>query len=305
VRVAEVPYFSEAPLYVAQEEGYFAAENIDVELRRVPVASPASVAAMLRGDIDVDTGAPHVVTFNAMARGAGIRWVADKGHIELGPCTQWALVVRRALLDSRGGLDPAQLRGARTRNTPGTYTSYLIDRGLRLDGFRLDDLTRTAVPSEILEQALERGEIDLSNLSEIPLVKAAQARDLVVFRRLADYDPHAALSGLMFGPRLLGPDREVGIRFLVAYLRGVRALAAGKTERNLDILSRRIGMTIADLRACCWLSFRPDGRLDTDDWVEFERWAAARGELDRVLAPTEFADTTLVEEARRRLDARR
>jgi hypothetical protein len=184
------------------------------------------------------------------------------------------------------------------------YSGYLLDRALGLEGLRLEDLQRVDVPSEILEESLEHGEVQLANLAEIPLVKAARAPGLAVWKKLADYDPRAVLSGLVFGPRLLDKDREVGIRFLVAYLRGVRALRRGKTERNVEILSRRYGMTPDEIRSCCWLTFDPDGRLDPSDWIEYEKWSFARGQLDRVLPAAEFEDSSLLVEARRRLAAR-
>ncbi|MEZ4640610.1 MAG: ABC transporter substrate-binding protein [Caldilineaceae bacterium] len=54
LRVTIFPYLSFSPLYIAQEEGYFSAEGLDVEFVRFQRNSE-SLTALLRGEVDVDS----------------------------------------------------------------------------------------------------------------------------------------------------------------------------------------------------------------------------------------------------------
>ena len=111
--------------------------------------------------------------------------------------------------------------------------------------------------------------------------------------------PGAQHSVVAFGPRLLGKDRDVGRRFLVAYLQGVRQYNLGKTERNLDLLAAETGVDRELLRAACWPSIRGDGKIDVASVLEFQKWAVRRGALDAVVPAERFWDPSFAVEAGR------
>src|SRR5882757_2326012 len=79
VRVGIVGASSDAPFFIADAKGYFAAEGLTVEL--MPFDSGAKMVAPLgTGDLDAGGGAVSVGLYNAVKRGVGLKIVADKVH---------------------------------------------------------------------------------------------------------------------------------------------------------------------------------------------------------------------------------
>jgi ABC-type nitrate/sulfonate/bicarbonate transport system substrate-binding protein len=79
VRHADVPSIALAPVYVAAERGYFAAEGLDVQVERVAGAGDA-VALLGTGQFDMSAGGLSAGTFNAIQRGVDIRMVAPTSY---------------------------------------------------------------------------------------------------------------------------------------------------------------------------------------------------------------------------------
>ena len=73
---------------------------------------------------------------------------------------------------------------------------------------------------------------------------------------------------MLFGGNLLDRESETGLRFMTAYLRGVRRYNLGKTERNVDVLAQRLGAPREEVERACWISIRDDGRVDLPSIAE-------------------------------------
>jgi NitT/TauT family transport system substrate-binding protein len=298
-----MPYFSQAPLFIAQEEGYFAEQKIDAEFIPMPASSSALTAALLSGELDVGTGTPRIAEFNAIAHGARIRYVADKGHAQPGECSPGALVVRRDLTGKGGSILPENLRGARARSQAYSYFEFILDKALKTIGLTLSDLELVSLPTALVEDAFAKKQIALSYLAEVDLDRSVKHGHGIVWKSIVEIEPVTQFSILIFGPRLLDKDRELGIRFLCAYLKGVRRYNAGKTPRNVEIIARRIHRDPQDVRDACWTPIRSDGRLVAPDWARYQAWAAERGTLTDRVPLEKLIDSTLAAEASRRIDA--
>ena len=301
VRIAEMPYFSHAPFYIAKEEGYFAEQKIDAEF--IPMArTNAALVAILSGELDVLTGIPASGVFNAIGQGAGLRFVADKGHSSAGECSPWALLVRPDLLGPDGRLAPERLKGARINSHPHTYGQFLIEKALSQIGLTPADVNEVEVPAPLLVQSFKDKTIALALLSEAEIVRTLKSKNAVVWRQLTEVQPTSEFSALTFAPRLLAKDRDVGVRLLMAYLKGVRRYNEGKTPRNVDILARSMQRSPHDILEACWTPIRSDGRMVAPEWSEFQAWAIARKDMERAVPLEQLIDPTLAEEAARRLD---
>ncbi|MGD2148773.1 MAG: ABC transporter substrate-binding protein, partial [Anaerolineae bacterium] len=110
LKVALMPYLGLAPFLLAEEEGYYAEQGLEVEFIEVSGTAEA-LAVLTKGDLDVAAGQITINTLNAMARGSSIKYVADKGYLDPAGCTYTAILARRSLMEA-GELDsPSQLRG--------------------------------------------------------------------------------------------------------------------------------------------------------------------------------------------------
>ena len=298
LKVLYVRFLSFAPLAIARAEGYFRAQGLDVELVTLP-GSHEATPALISGELDVTAGMLKIGDFNAIARGASIRFVADKGHLEPGPCVPAAFIARRGSLDPEGPDGRDRLRGARIAASPLSFIEYMLETLLARQGLTLSDVKLARLHEAMVGEAVTNGSLDAGELTEPDLSRTIRSGGVVIWKSLQEILPGAQLSAVYFGPRLLKRDRDAGRRFLVAYLQGVRQYNRGKTERNLDILTAETGLDRELLRTTCWQPIRGDGRINVDAVVEFQRWAVRRGALDTVVPPEGFWDPSLLEEANR------
>lgn len=300
VKLLSTRFLSFAPLAIARDEGYFRAQGLDVEM--VPLVSSADAAALLiRGDLDVAAGVLKIADFNAIARGAELRLVADKGHFEPGSCPVSAFVARPDFFDGKGGKGPDRIRGARFAVVPLHFMEYALETLLGRSRMSLADLKLARIPGSAVAEAFEAGSLDLGELTEPDLSRVVRSGRALVWKDLQEILPGSQHSAVYFGPRLRGKDRDAGRRFMVAYLQGVRQYNRGKTARNLDILASGTGLDRELLRTACWSSIRADGKIDVASVVDFQRWAVGRAVLDAVVPPERFWDPSFVAEAVRAL----
>lgn len=303
VRVAVSPFLSYGPLFIAADEGLFAAEGLDVEL--VVLSSNDAVAAVAHGDVDVVANLLSAGVFNAMIRGGRLALVADKGREVDGACVANGLIVRSSLLVDGRPPDLASLRGGTLELRRGVVEEYFVEGLLARAGLSLADMQIRRVPWNAKMEALRAGSIDLTAWSEPNLTRAADLGVGTVLAGAGEAMPGEQWAYLLYGRALLDERREVGIRFMSAYLAAVRAYNLGTTPRNVEILARHTGLEEDIVRRACWMAIRDDGRIDVGGVLDFQRWAVTRGYQDRVVPTEVFWDPSFVEEAGRRPRAAR
>jgi NitT/TauT family transport system substrate-binding protein len=291
------PTPSFGPLFIAEEEGYFREQGLRVEvvgLRRSSDALPA----VIRGDLDVTGDFLGAGYLNAMARGAHIRYVADKGYIAPTGCSAHALVASRGVAGRGDVRRLAELKGRRISVNPRASSAYLLERVLIPAGLTLDDVEIVDMPLASMEQAVGRS-IDAAFMMEPATTRVVQEGRGEILATPVATTPDFQLAYVLFGPNLLTKNPEAGRRFMVAYLEAVRQFNRGKTERNLEILMKHTGQTRELLVASCWPTFREDGRINLQSVPEFQMWALKRGLLDMPVAAGQFWDGRFVEHANR------
>ena len=288
LKVLYVKYLSFAPLAIAQAEGYFRAQGLDVELVYL-AGSTESTPALIRGELDVVAGLIKIGDFNAIARGATLRFVADKGHFEPGPCVSGAFVARSGFADS--------LKGARVAAVPLSYVEYALETLLAQKGLRLSDLKLARIHEGLISEAIRSGSLDIGQLTEPDLSRVVSSGRGVVWKPMQEILPGGQLAAIYFGPSLLERNRDAGRRFMIAYLKGVRQYNLGKTARNLDIEASATGLDRDLLARTCWQPIRGDGRINVESVLDFQRWAVRRGALDAPVPPERFWDPSFVDQA--------
>lgn len=304
VRVGVLPWLTNAAVLIAFEEGYFADAGVDVELVRLNGGN-SGTPLLASGEMEVVAGPASPGVLNVIARGGALRIVADKAYIphrDSSDCVNTAVLVRRDLAKAarESGATPT-LRRVRRTDTAGL--EYFIERAFAAAGIDTTDIEffRIASTAATLE-AMSTGAVDATSTAE-PVTTRLLDEGHAVLWDARDHTPGLPYGFILYGPTLLERDREAGIRFMTAYLRGVRQYGAGKTERNIEVLARSLGEEPALLRRACWPPLRSDGRLDTGPLGPFQEWALQRGHLDRIVEPSEYWDPYFVEQALRRLGA--
>lgn len=298
LRVGYTRHLTMSPLLIAQAEGFFEEEGLDVQLLAIESASVA-LPSLLQGRLDVLPGPVSTAFFNAIHRGARIRLVADKGAYNSADCSHQALVLSTVATE---GEDPPVIERISTANEH--FLKFFVERALEANGYDPAAVEMYSVPQAAEYDAIVAGRLDAAFIGEPWLTRAqdAGARVLTFANDLFDGYQYSVV---LYGPGLLDENPELGERFAVALLRGLRAYNEGKTDRNLDVLSEVLGQEREELTEFCWPTMSTDGAVDTPSLLEFQEWALERGDLDAIVPPEAFWDPRFVEEANRVLEGRR
>lgn len=300
LKVITAAYLSWAPLFIADAEGLFQKHGLDVEFIRM-AGNTDALPALVQGRVDVVPGYISPGFLNLMARGADLRFVADKGHIAREGCSYRVILARRPLVES-GQLDSLSgIRGLRLAGIRTSSSYYDIDLLLDRAGLTSDDVEFVDVPPPAKPEAFATGAIDIATATEPWVTRILDGGHAVVWMEGRELIPDYQHSFLLFGPNLLRKNREAGIRFLTAYLEALRQYNEGKTERNVEILVEHTGLSRDFLLRACWTPVRENGLMNVESIIRFQEWAFGAGLLDTVIPVERFWDPTLIEEARTRL----
>ena len=300
LKVSMQPFLSFAPFFLAIEEEYFAEQGIDLEFVRFRLHGD-ELPALAQGQIDVSAGAVYPGFFNAVARGMNLKSVADRGHTT--EDSEYTAVVTRKELYDRGEVRSlCDLRGKKVAIGTiggGTYRdfAFLLPKvNLTLGDV---ELVQLGYPETV--EALRTGAVDVATLVEPLLTKAEESGVVVGFTSFADYFPNCQIALVYFGPNLLEKRRDLGRKFILAYLKGVRAYNRGKTSRNLEIIQKYTKLDQSLLKKCSWPVINDDGRVFGQSMLTYQDWLHDNGFVDTKVELEEMIDTSFIEWANKKL----
>jgi len=294
VKVAYLPIISNGPLFIAQEEGYFARQGITVEFVKFQSA-PASVPALVSGDISVSGGQFSPAMVNAIMKGANVRIVADKGRASSGSCTTNGIVVRRELFERGEVTKVSDLKGRKIMFT--SDQSYLVSLLLEKGNLTADDVEIVNMDFASGVVALTNGAVDAGDLTEPFITQVNNSRSAVMIMPTNEYCPDWPLP-LYYGPGILDKDPELGRRFMVAYLQGVRQYNQGKTEQNLLIMGNYTKLDRDLLKQSCWMPVENNGDLPRKSVREYVDWMYANKKITQNPTDDQLFDMSYITYAR-------
>lgn len=301
VKVATLPFITFAPYYIGIEEGYFAEQGIEVELVDFAVAEEI-LPALSSGQVDVSGGLVSAGMFNAISRGADIKLTADKGNIEPGSCTNFSLIGRKSLIEA-GALDsPSQLAGLTINAVPTTWLEYYLWEVLREGDLTLDDITQENLASPAVAEAMNQEALDVAAFAEPFVTFLAADGHVPVLDLPQDILPNATAAVMLYGPALLGDNRDAGTRFMAGYLKSVAQYAEGKIERNIDIVEAFTQLPRGVLETMCWPSLKVGGEINVDSIMDFQTYALERGYIDTIVPADQVYDESFIDAAQALLD---
>jgi NitT/TauT family transport system substrate-binding protein len=291
VRVGTVNSTSDAGIFIALEKGYFLEEGLIVETENFQTAV-AMIAPLGAGQLDIATGALAAGVFNAAAREVPLRIVADKGST---PGPEWdfvALMVRKDLIDSGQVRDYADLKGLTISTTaPGNSTEIEVVRALEKGGLTFDDIRYTPLSFTDMITAFANRAIDAAIVIEPYVSRIENLGTAVRWKGNSEFYGNQQVAVVIYGPSLLTERQEVGRRWMVAYIRGMRDYndAFGPKRQGRDevvqILTKHT--PIKDPRDYDQMrpaGLDPDGKLVLqslrDDLAYYERAGHVRERVD-------------------------
>jgi NitT/TauT family transport system substrate-binding protein len=236
---------SSAALFLAMEEGYFRDVGIDLKLQEFK-AGAEMIPPVSTGQIDAGLGGLSAGLFNAINDGLPIKLVAD-GAMSVDP-GYVGLLVRKKLVDSGRFRSLRDLKGMTVAiPAAGSSPQVQLDAFLRKAGLTLRDVQVEQVGFADQIVALRNGAIDAGITLE-PSMSTGVSQGVAT--RVAGSQtvlPGQHQAAVFFGPTLLRDDRELGNRFVAAYLRGVRAYLSGLKDGR--VADTPAGQRIAEVLA--------------------------------------------------------
>jgi NitT/TauT family transport system substrate-binding protein len=229
VKIGVVNLSTDVTFYIAEKRGYFKQEGLKAEF--VYFDSGAKMIAPLgSGAIDAGGGATSAGLYNAVERGIELRIVGDKGMSVEGYDFK-ALVVRKDLFDSGAVKSLGDLKGKKVAVVAkGAADESVLHQALLKGGLKDSDIERVYVPFSQQLVALQNKGIDAAIAGEPEITQMLRAGVAARFAGLSKFYPHEAALVLYSGKFVA--DRDTGVKFLKAFLRGVRdydgALKDGK-----------------------------------------------------------------------------
>jgi NitT/TauT family transport system substrate-binding protein len=268
LRIAVLPILDNLPMYVAEQEGYFADENLTVEF--IPVNSAAERDQVIQAG-QADGMINEIIAtlfYNAETpRVTIVRYarVATPDYPEY-----------RVLASAASGITTVEeLKGVPIGISEGTIIEYTTDRLLQLEGLTDEEIVTAAVPGISDRMALlASGELDAANLPDPLASLAIQSGAVVVIDDTAH--PEVGHSTYAFLNDVVEENPDAIRRFLAALERAVEAINADK-EKYGDLLVERqlvpeplIGSyTVPDFPTA---SVPPESQ-----WNDVLAWAQAKG----------------------------
>jgi NitT/TauT family transport system substrate-binding protein len=196
-------------LYLADEFGEFAKENIVIEYVTLP--SGDALPALALGQVDVSAVGVAATLFNNIAEGAEVKLVFS-GPSSLASDGLWL----------RSEVDPNRLDGKlRIGNSQGPAWLGIVpvEKYLREQSLSLSDVEFQQLPIGDLATALDLGAVDaawLNSPAHVPFLESGNAR------LVASYEGDVAGTAYAFGPRLLVDEQKVGQAFVRALMRTIK-----------------------------------------------------------------------------------
>ncbi|HLH27095.1 MAG TPA: ABC transporter substrate-binding protein [Chloroflexota bacterium] len=299
IKYGSNPILTGAPLYLANDRGYFAEQGI--ELDYTPFDSGAlAVAPTSAGQLDMTQSPPSPSYFNALARGVALTGIAATSYAET------ILLVRQPLLDSGEVRSVADLRGRRVSfNVEGSPIDYALRNMLPKEGVSLQEVEIQRLTNSDLPAALANGAVDAGAVSDpLPIERSGIGR-----RIRSSNDVLGKLSGstLVIGPSMRARAAEVGVRFLVAYLKGLRDYRAALQNNRvvepevIEILSRWTHVPADAIAQSTAADLVPNGRIDLDDLNRQQDFWVREGLVPTRVDLAQFVDYHYLDAALARL----
>jgi len=310
VRVGVLNSLAEVVTFMAVETGYFREEGIEIRLEKFSNTADM-VAPLSSGQIDIASGAPTLGLFNGALRGLPFRLVADKGRNSKNHGFN-AIVVRKDLIDSGRVKTVADLKGLKVATASlHSPMEQQLEIALQKVGLKNKDVTIENLGFPDMITAMSNKAIDAALMIE-PFVAIASRRGVGVrFMGVDDIAPDFQIAGIIYGPEFAAKQPEVAKRWMVGYLKGVRAYldavdGGGNKDEVFNALKKHAtGFNDpAALAGVVYPGFSPDGYLNLQTIQSSIDWYAEKGLLKAKPKVSDLVDYQYLEYALGRIGRR-
>jgi NitT/TauT family transport system substrate-binding protein len=281
---------SSAPVFIAQDKGYFREAGLDVELKFFDAAQPIAVATA-SGDIDFGVTAFTAGLYNLAGKGA-LKVIGGMSREKPGYPLIGYFASNNAY--AAGLKTPKDLAGKRVAVTQ-TGSSFHYSLGLLADkyGFKLSEVK--VLPLQSLSNAAAALKGETVDAALLPVSTARKLMDdggAKLLGWVGDETPWQ-LGAVFASPKTLG-DKALVTKFLAVLARADRdyhdvilttikdgtAPIDDSTKPLLEIIARYTNLPVEQVVGNC-AYIDPDGKLDVNDVANQIDWLQQQGFVDK------------------------
>lgn len=311
IRVGSSPVLSSAGIYLAVDEGYFKDQGLDVEVTDVANSGAPMTLLLSKNELEVGAGNLSSGLFNAALQGQEFKLVADKGHVQPGR-DYIALIVRQDLIDSGRFKTLKDLKGMKMGLTAldGVSQQIVAERFLKKGGLSDKDAEFVKLSYAEMNTTLKTKSLDATIQLE-PFV--AQAEIGKFAKRIAgsnEVHPGQQSAAIFYSPGFASNRREEAVKFMVAYLKGVRLYNKSLTDPEARKKVRaHLGQRMKITDEAVWdkmipIGLKDNGEMNVVSLDEDLKWYKTKGYLKGDLPASKIVDHSFVREAVKRLDGK-
>lgn len=301
VVIAEDGAASGAGFYIATEKGYFDEYNIDVEFAQFN-NSDEMLPALAAGEVDIAGGVSTASFFNAIAQGIDVKIIADKGHNIPGK-SYFTFVIGNHMEDEIK--DYADFKGKKIAiSSHNSIDGFIYQEMLKHGGLTEDDVELVVMNDfGSMLGAIDGGTIDAALNIEPLITQGIENGFHQRFKDATDYAPESQIALVLGSPQFMTVEQDVSLRFMAAYLKGVRdyndAFEKGiEQDEIIEIMTKHTALKDADLwKKVSVTGLHPDGKMFIDDIYRQYETYKANGAIDGEVDLEKAIDTSMVERA--------
>jgi NitT/TauT family transport system substrate-binding protein len=299
VTVAYVAITNFAPLYVAVERGLMKEQNIEVTLQKVTTAADA-LPFLATGQYDVGGVGMAAATFNGFNKGLDFRIVASAAiqPLKNGPTI---ILVRKELKDSGKVKTVADLKGMKVgiAGAAGSTGAYFVAKALRDVGLTFKDITAVNLANPDLVLGMKQGSIDAALVG--PPYSDQIIKDGTGVLLAQDVAPGAMTTVWMYSGKFIKERPEVAKRFMIALVKGARAMQGAKylDPENIKAYIKYTPSTEDAIKTGLPPFIDPDLKIYLDSVKNLEEVFRAEGWTDytAVIPADKMIDASFVDNA--------
>lgn len=315
LRVGEGPFITGGAFLVARGKGYFKKLNVEVEARSF-IDGALAVPSMISGELDITFMTPNASLFNSVAKGAPLVIILDRGNNRKG--FAYTLDnVSQALYDQglKSTADFAMLKGKRIGvGALGSINQYNMAQALLKVGLdpAKDVKWIINVSQPDLMKMLGQGQLDATDLAWQFGVFAQDNKWGPIVATGDQIVPDAAIGMYAVRKDFLEKNRDVVVRFAMAYLHGAKEFnaAAQAPERHRDvveILAQNTALNKPELVTAIaphWSYVNEDGLPLVDSIMEMQEFWGGKyfNYVERKVSREQLFDLSIAKEATARLE---
>jgi NitT/TauT family transport system substrate-binding protein len=294
---------SSAPVFIAQDKGYFRDAGLDIELKFFDAAQPIAVATT-SGDVDFGITAFTAGLYNLAGKGT-LKVIGGMSREKAGYPLIGYFASNKAY--QAGLKTPKDLAGKRVAVTQ-VGSSFHYSLGLLADkyGFRLADVKIVPLQSLSNAAAALKGEtVDAALLPISTARKLIDDGDAKLLGWVGDETPWQ-LGAVFASPKTLTSkalvtkllavldraDREYH-DVILASVRDGKAAINDKTKADLDIIAKYTNLPVEQVVGNC-AYIDPDGKLDVRNVDNQIRWLQEQGFVDKGFDASAIIDKDFV-----------